>query len=101
TVDEVKAALATKDPRARSCLFRIAAVRGMTALVPDIAASLRADDARESDAAARALISMGESAVNSGREVLAASKDPGADTVATHLDALAARRTVEHELFAR
>jgi hypothetical protein len=73
----------------------------MTEFVPQIAASLVPGDPRESDAAARALVSLGDDAVAAGRAALAASKEPEAATVLLHLEALAVRRTVEREVFAR
>lgn len=101
TQDEVRAALGAADRRARPHLFRVAAARGMQGLAPDIAKHLTAPDPVTSDAAARALVSLGDEAVAKGREALSAEKGPEADAARTHLEALFLQRMVEHEVLSR
>ncbi len=101
TEDEVRAALRSADARARPRLFRIAAVKGMKGLVPDLAAALSAEDPVVTDAAVRALVSMGDEAVAAGMKALGDAKDRDAAAVRGHLTALAAQRAVEREVVSR
>jgi tetratricopeptide (TPR) repeat protein len=98
TEDEVRAALAAAPRLAKPHVLRLAAARRMKGLVPDIVACLAAQDPVVTDAAARALVSLGDDAASAGIRSLAASTDPDAQTVRTHLTALAARRMVERDV---
>lgn len=101
TEDEVRAALRTADARARPRLYRIAAVRGMKGLVPEMAAALSEQDPVVTDAAVRALVSLGDDAVAAGLAALGDSKDRDVAAVRGHLQALAAQRSVERAVVSR
>jgi len=98
---EVRAALKTADRRAKALLFRVAAAHGMKTLVPELTEGLTSQDPLVSDAAVRALVSLGDEAVAAGVTALAAAKDAAAAAVRVHLAALAAQRVVEREVLAR
>lgn len=101
TEDEVRAALRTAGARARCRLFRVAAVRGMRGLVPEVAAELGSGDPVVSDAAVRALVSFGDDAVAAGLAALGKASDADAAAVRDHLRALSAQRTVERAVVSR
>jgi tetratricopeptide (TPR) repeat protein len=98
TEADVRAVLRTAPRLARPHLLRLAAVRGMKGLVPDIAALLCAEDPLVTDAAARALVSLGDDAAAAGIASLAGAADPDAAAVRTHLTALAAQHMIEREV---
>jgi len=101
TQAEVRAALRTAPRVARPHLLRLAAARGMKGLVPDIVVSLRSDDPVVTDAAARALVSLGDDAAATGILALASAKGDAAASVRTHLAALTSQRMVERAVLGK
>jgi len=101
TEAEVRTALRAASRVARAHLLRLAAARGMRGLVPDIVVSLRSEDPVVTDAAARALVSLGDDAAATGILALAAAKGDAAASVRTHLVALASQRMVERAVLGK
>jgi tetratricopeptide (TPR) repeat protein len=106
TPGEIAAALRDAAPRARPLLYRLAAARRATGLVPEIAAGAAGADAPAAEAALRALVTLGEDAVEAGRAALAAAAPEvlpahERDARLRHLRALDIQRLVERELISR
>jgi tetratricopeptide (TPR) repeat protein len=98
TEDEVRAALRDSDARGQVQLLRLATARRMSGLLAEIAPLATSEDPRVADGAIRALVSLGDEAVAAGRKALA---DPAAAASRTHLEALAAQRSVERVVLAK
>jgi tetratricopeptide (TPR) repeat protein len=101
TEAEVRAALRSAPRVAKPHLLRLAAARGMKGLVPDIVASLRAEDPAVTDAAARALVSLGDDAAATGILAMAGAKGDAAASVRTHLVALTSQHMVERAVIGK
>jgi hypothetical protein len=98
---EVRGALAAAGGRAKALLLRVAGIRSMKGLVPEVLTLLSSDDPLVVDAAASALVSLGDDAVAAGRAALAKSSAPEAVAARAHLEALAARHAVEEAVVKR
>ncbi|MCE9637641.1 MAG: tetratricopeptide repeat protein [Planctomycetes bacterium] len=111
TAAHVAEALRGATPPGRSALMALAATRGMTELVPEIAAAAAAPDAQAAETAIRALVTLGKDAVAAGRAALEPSIAAGAQDAPVaakervarlgHLGALDVQRRVERDVLSR